>query len=442
MTTISREDGVAQARTGHVRYGILGVLFAVTVINYADRATLSLAGPLVSKELGLSPSALGIVFSAFAWTYMLGQIPGGWLLDRYGSRAVYFFSLMFWSLCTLLQGGVGLFGAGLAIPLLFVLRALVGMAEAPSFPANARIVAAWFPSNERGTASAIFNSAQYFATVLFAPIMGLIITMLGWPWVFYIMGALGMLMGLVWLATVYDPRKHPRLSPAELGFMEQGGALVDMDRKKTAMDNVNWAQVFSLLRQRTFLGTCIGQYAISTLTYFFLTWFPVYLVQQRGMSILNAGFVASVPALCGFAGGVFGGFLSDALFKRGVSLTWSRKIPIVAGLLMSTAMILCNYVEAHWLIVLIMAIAFLGKGIGALGWAVVSDIAPQKIVGLSGSIFNTFGNVSGITTPIIIGYLVQGSGSFDSALVFVGANAVLAVLSYLLIVGKIERLSV
>lgn len=444
---MSVADTAAGSKVGHVRYGVVAMLFAVTVINYADRATLSLAGPAVSKELGLNPVSLGIVFSAFAWTYMVAQIPGGWLLDRFGSRMVYFASLILWSVFTLLQGTVALFGAALAVPVLFGLRALVGAAEAPSFPANSRIVAAWFPAHERGTAAAIFNSAQYFATVLFAPLMGLIITVLGWPWVFYTMGALGIAMGGLWLAVIHDPLRHPRLGAAELQHMRDGGALVDIDRTTatgaaSGESRAGWAEVKRLLQNRTFLGVCIGQYAISVLTYFFLTWFPIYLVQQRGLSILNAGLVASLPALCGFFGGVLGGLFSDSLYRRGVSLTWARKIPIVAGLLMSTSMIACNYVDAPWMIVAVMAVAFLGKGIGALGWAVVSDIAPRNIIGLSGSIFNTFGNFAGITTPIVIGFLVQGTGSFDGALVFVGANAVVAVLSYLLIVGEIKRLEV
>jgi ACS family glucarate transporter-like MFS transporter len=188
------------------------------------------------------------------------------------------------------------------------------------------------------------------------------------------------------------------------------------------------------------VGVYLGQYCITTLTYFFLTWFPVYLVQGRGMSILKAGFVATLPALCGFFGGVLGGVFSDRLLKRGSSLTVARKTPIVIGMLLSTSMIACNYVDAQWLVVLIMALAFFGKGIGALGWAVVSDTSPSQIAGLSGGLFNTFGNTAAITTPIVIGYLVKGSGQFNGALVFVGANAVLAILCYLLVVGEIKRL--
>lgn len=151
------------------------------------------------------------------------------------------------------------------------------------------------------------------------------------------------------------------------------------------------------------------------LTYFFLTWFPLYLVQARGMSILQAGFVASVPAICGFAGGVLGGVLSDALIKRGHSLTMARKIPIVGGMLLSVSMIGCNYVTADWIVVSLMALAFFGKGIGALGWAVVADTAPKEAIGLSGAIFNMFGNVAGIVTPIVIGYILSATGAFNGA---------------------------
>ena len=163
------------------------MLFAITIVNYADRATIAIAGPVMSKALSLSPVQMGFVFSAFGWSYVIGQIPGGWALDRFGSKLVYFGSIFFWSLFTVLTGLVGLAGAA-AVWVLFVLRFLIGFAEAPSFPANSRIVAAWFPANERGTASAIFNSAQYFATVLFAPIMGYITVTYGWPEVFYFMG--------------------------------------------------------------------------------------------------------------------------------------------------------------------------------------------------------------------------------------------------------------
>jgi ACS family glucarate transporter-like MFS transporter len=395
----------AVTSVGRVRFSIVAMLFAITMVNYADRATIAIAGPALSKDLGLTAVQVSFVFSAFGWAYVIGQIPGGWLLDRFGSKAVYFASIFTWSLFTLLQAAVGLLAATAALYALFILRCLVGLAESPSFPANARIVAAWLPANERGTACAIFNSAQYFATVVFAPIMSWITTAMGWPYVFYFMGLLGIGVSLIWLVILYSPDRHPRIGSAELAYIERGGALVRMDgaveeKRRRAIggrDKDRTLQyLIQLIRNRMMLGI-----------YLALTWFPVYLVQQRGMSILKAGLVASIPAICGFAGGVLGGVWSDFMLRTGWSLTAARKTPIVMGMMLSMSMVICNYVDAHWLVILVMALAFFGKGIGALGWAVLSDACPKEIAGLSGGLFNMFGNISSITTPIVIGYIIQ-----------------------------------
>jgi ACS family glucarate transporter-like MFS transporter len=426
-----------------VRYLVVWLLFVATTINYADRATLSIAGPALADDLGLDPVAMGYAFSAFGWAYVLGQIPGGWLLDRFGSKRIYVLSVLLWSIFTLLQGFVGALTGAAAVVTLFALRFLLGLAESPSFPGNGRIVAAWFPTAERGTASAIFNSAQYFALVLFSPIMGAVTHAFGWRHVFFLMGALGIVLAWALGKLIFAPKDDPRVTAEELAHIERGGALVSLDQPQArahAAGGSTWALVRQLLGSRMLLGVYVAQYCITTLTYFFLTWFPVYLVKGRGMSILEAGFVASLPALCGFAGGILGGVFSDGLLRRGHSLTVARKTPIVIGMLLSVSMIGCNYVDAPWLAVGIMALAFFGKGIGALGWAVVSDTSPRQIAGLSGALFNTFGNTAAITTPIVIGYLVKGSGGFASALVFVGANAIVAIASYLFVVGEIKRL--
>jgi ACS family glucarate transporter-like MFS transporter len=443
MDHAMRVDAPAAVRT-HARWGILAVLFIITTLNYADRATISIAGPEIKKALSLSAVQMGYIFSAFAWSYVLAQIPGGWLLDRFGSKITYFFSIFLWSLFTIFQGAVGFLTGGLAVAGLFALRLLVGAAEAPSFPGNSRITSAWFPKQERGLAAAIFNSAQYFATVLFAPIMGWLVHSFGWQSVFYVMGSLGIVLAVVWLKTIYGPRDHPRIDANELEYIKEGGALVDLDshdQAAKAREVDTWACIKELLANRMLLGVYIGQYCITTLTYFFLTWFPVYLVQERGMSILKAGFVASLPAICGFLGGIAGGWLSDRLARRGYSLSISRKTPIVIGMLMSMSMIACNYISTDMLVVAVMSLAFFGKGVGALGWAVVSDTSPKEAGGLSGGLFNTFGNTAGITTPIVIGYIVEGTGSFAGALIFVGANAALAIVCYLFIVGEIKRVT-
>ncbi|WP_455425902.1 MFS transporter [Dryocola sp. LX212] len=436
-------DTVVESKKGHhTRYLILLIIFIVTTINYADRATLSIAGSEVAKELHLSAISVGYIFSAFGWAYLLMQIPGGWLLDRFGSKKVYTWSLFFWSLFTFTQGFVGMIPLAYAGISMFFMRFMLGFSEAPSFPANARIVAAWFPTKERGTASAIFNSAQYFSLALFSPLLGWLTFAWGWEHVFTVMGVIGFVLTFVWAKLIHNPTDHPRMSSEELDFISRGGAVVDMDHKKekSADSGPKLHYIKQLLSSRMMLGVFFGQYFINTITWFFLTWFPIYLVQEKGMSILKVGLVASIPALCGFAGGVLGGVFSDHLIKRGRTLTFARKLPIVLGMLLASTIILCNYTNNTTLVVFLMALAFFGKGFGALGWPVISDTAPKEIVGLCGGMFNVFGNVASIVTPLVIGYLVSELHSFNAALVFVGCSALMAMICYLFVVGDIKRL--
>ena len=435
-------DGSIVGKRTHARFLILAMIFVVTSLNNADRATLSIAGSDMQKSLGLSAIQMGYLFSAFAWSYALAQLPGGWLMDRFGSKRTYAVSIFMWSLMTFLQGFAGSMGAVAVVAQLFVLRFLVGLCEGPAYPGNTRIVTAWFPATERATASAIFNSGQYFATALFAPLMGWLTHSFGWQSVFYVMGTLGMAMSAVWLLVIHSPADHPAINRAELDYIVAGGALVDMDRKSTDRARVpTKAALRALLSSRMMLGVYLGQYGITTLVYFFLTWFPIYLVQALHMPILKAGFIAAVPAICGFVGGVLGGLFSDALLRRGWSLTWARKVPIVIGLLLSMSIVLCNYVRIESVIVLLMALAFFGKGLGSLGWAIVADTSPKEAAGISGGLFNAFANIAGITTPIVIGYIVDRTRSFDGALLYVAAHAIFAICCFLFVTKEIRRIT-
>jgi MFS transporter, ACS family, glucarate transporter len=440
-SVIPRKETIpVQTKRTNFRWITVIMLFFVTTINYADRATISVAATPLQTDLGINAVTMGFVFSAFSWSYALGQIPGGWLLDKFGTKKVLFWSLFIWSFFTLLQGFVGFFNAGTAIVMLFVLRFIVGLAEAPSFPGNSLVAASWFPNDERATASSIFSASAFFAIIVFTPFMSWITQSFGWEQVFIIMGAIGIVISFTWLKVIHSPKDHPRVNHAELDYIEQGGGQLDMMAKgANKKSGPNWSHIKQLLRSRMLIGVYIGQYCISTLTYFFMTWFPVYLIQERGMSILQAGFVASLPGLSGFLGGILGGLYSDYLLKKGKSLTFARKTPIIIGMILSSTMIACNYTDAEWLVVGIMALAFFGKGFGQLGWAVMADSSPKEIGGLSGGLFNTFGNIAGITTPIIIGYIISATGSFNGALVFVGVNALVAMFSYLFIVGDIKR---
>ena len=428
-------------KIGGVRWSVLAVLFAVTVINYADRATLALAAPLMTKELGIDPLQLGIVFSAFGWSYVIAQVPGGWLLDRFGVKRVYLCGIVLWSLFTAAQGAVVFLSGAVAITALFLFRLMVGLAEAPAFPGNARLVASWFPAKERGTATAIFTSAQYFATVMFAPIMGWIVGVLGWPEVFVFMGGVGLIAGAVWAYSVHPPDRHPRIREAELDHIVKGGALAeDLHAVPNSSEEALSPKWRLLVLNPSLWGLYLHQFCVNAITYFFITWFPVYLVQERGMTIVEAGVLTTIPSICGFVGGLLGGVWSDWLLKRGHSLTVARKLPICSGMLGSLVILGCNYSSSQTAMMLFMSLAFFAKGVGALGWAVMADVAPKRAAGLSGGIFNTFGNLSSIVTPIAIGFILQQTHSFQLVLVFLAGCGFTAAFSLLFLFGKVKRI--
>ncbi|HEU5340883.1 MFS transporter [Edaphobacter sp.] len=427
-----------------VRYLIVLMLFAASAFSYGDRVALSIAGVSISRDLHLNALKLGYLFSGFSWAYVAGQLPAGGLLDRYGSKRVYGISIVCWSLLALLVGFAGYFPAAIAFTVIFLLRLLSGFAQSPVFPGNGRIVASWFPAAERGTASAIFNASQYFALVLFAPIMGWIAHISGWKECFWFLGVLGFVLAFFWTKVIHGVKSHPRINQSEIDHIEQGGGLTNIDLKEGAAqkgpaNQLTWSAIRMLLGNRMLVGIYLGQYCITTLTWFFLTWFPVYLSQARHMSIVKVGIMAALPALCGSVGGILGGVASDRLLHAGHSLTFARKLPIVAGMLLAVTMIGCNYTNSQWLVMLLLSFAFFGKGFGALGWTVIADTSPKTLIGINGGLFNLIGNLAGITTPIVIGYIVKQTGSFNGALVFVVATALMAIVAYLPIVGEIKR---
>src|ERR1700742_4629847 len=214
----------------HVRYLIVTMLFIASCFSYGDRAALSVAGTVMQKALALDPARMGLLFSGFGWAYVFGQLPAGGLLDRFGSKRVYGISIMCWSVCAFLIGLAGYLTAAWAFSVIFCLRLLSGLAQSPVFPGNGRIVAAWFPTAERGRASAIFNASQYFALVAFAPLFGWLTHTYGWRSCFWFMGVFGFILAFAWSKTVYNVKDHPLISQIEVDFIERGGGLVNIDR--------------------------------------------------------------------------------------------------------------------------------------------------------------------------------------------------------------------
>jgi ACS family D-galactonate transporter-like MFS transporter len=423
------------SRPTKVRYGILAAIFINVVINYMDRSNISVAATAITNDFQLSPVQLGIIFSAFGWSYAALQIPGGILVDKYGPRLVYAISLLCWSLATLFQGVIKSFNA------LFLLRMATGAFEAPAFPANNRVVTSWFPDKERATAIAVYTSGQFIGLAFLTPVLVTIQYYMGWRGLFIITGLTGMLWGIVWYYIYRDPLQHAKVNKSELQYIKDGGGVIDAgvqnnNKTKTFFKRSDLLKVFSY---RKLWGIYLGQFAINSTLWFFLTWFPTYLVQYRGLSFIKSGFLASVPFLAACAGLLLSGFLSDYLLKKGVSAGVARKAPVIIGLLLSVCIIGANYVTNTTLIILFMSIAFFGNGFASIAWIFVSAIAPVKLIGLTGGVFNFIGQLASIVIPIVLGVLAK-DGNFAPALSFIGILAFAGACSYIFLVGKVERI--
>ena len=193
-----------------------------------------------------------------------------------------------------------------------------------------------------------------------------------------------------------------------------------------------------MLNRRTLWGIYIAQFAVNATLWFFLTWFPTYLVQYRGLNFIKSGYLASIPFLSACAGLLLSGFLSDYLVSKGHSISLARKAPIIFGLLLSGCIVGANYTDDTFYVILFMSLAFFGAGMALISWVFVSILSPKHLIGLSGGVFNLSGNLASIVVPIVIGYLVRG-GDFKPALVFIGGLGLVGALSYIFVVGKIER---
>ncbi|MFM0226215.1 MFS transporter [Paraburkholderia dipogonis] len=436
---------VSTARRSKARFQILALLAVGTMINYLDRTVLGIAAPQLTKELGINAALMGLLFSVFSWSYVAAQIPGGLFLDRFGSKVTYFMSMTFWSLCTLAQGLVHGIGA------LFAFRLGLGVSEAPCFPTNSRVVATWFPQSERAMATGTYTVGEYIGLAFFSPFLFMLMGAFGWRSLFYVVGGVGLVFGVIWWMFYREPRDHPSANQGELDYIEAGGGLTH--RKKdadtasvagasaaSAKSGFEWRTIGRLLKHRQLTGICLGQFAGNSTLVFFLTWFPTYLATERHMAWLKIGFFAIMPFIAASIGVMFGGFFSDWLLRRGKSPNVARKLPIIAGLLLASTIILANYVESNVLVIAILSVAFFAQGMAALGWTLVSDIAPDGLLGVTGGIFNFAANLAGIVTPLVVGFIVAATGSFVGALVFIGAIALVGALSYIFIVGDIKRI--
>jgi ACS family D-galactonate transporter-like MFS transporter len=416
------------------RYVVMVMIFVCVVITYLDRSNISITAPVMRSELGIDTVHMGWILSAFGWTYAFCQIPGGWLVDRIRPRYFYPAILVLWSVATACLGWVGSFVA------LFALRLLIGALEAPSYSINNQVVTSWFPDRERAGAIGFYTSGQFIGLAFLQPLLVWLVAEHGWRTVFITTGIGGMFWGLIWWLAYRSPRESGRVNEAEFALIETGGGLVDLGSAEANKQRrkLDWADLGTVFKYRKLWGVYIGQFAVTSCQWFFLTWFPTYLVEFRHLSILKSGIYVSLPFIAAFFGTQLGGFLSDRILRSGKSLGLARKTPIIFGLLLSSSIVGANFVDAPELVIAFMALAFFGNGMASIGWSLISHVAPRHLIGLTGGTFNFISNLSGITTPLVIGYLAK-NGNFAPGLTYIATVAVIGALTYIFVIGKLER---
>lgn len=416
-------------RPTRARLGVLALVTMATILNYLDRSVMSVAAKPMSGELHISPVMLGVIFSAFSWTYAVAQIPGGLLLDRLGTRITYALSLTLWSGFTLLHGMAH------SVTMLMGLRFGLGVAEAPCYPCNSRILATWFPQGERARATGVYSIGQYFGLAFLSPLLFWIVATWGWRSLFVSVGAIGIAFGLVWYALYRDPLHSARVNAAELAHIAAGGGM----GSKVAPP-FSWRRMGRLLARRQILGASLGQFCSNSALVFLITWFPTYLANERHLDFVKSGFYVALPYVAASAGVLSGGVVSDWLIRRTGSPSIGRKAPVIAGLLLISVILSLGFIQDNRLLIAVMSVAAFGQGICNLGWTLISDVAPEGEIGLTSGIFNLCTNIAGIVTPMVIGVVVQASGSFQGALLYIGAVALLGVVSYAFVIGDVRRI--
>jgi MFS transporter, ACS family, D-galactonate transporter len=417
-----------------LRWLMIGLCMAANAINYIDRANLAVAAPSMSKELGLDATDMGLILSGFFWTYAIMQLPFGYVADRVGARLSLVVAVVWWSACTALTA------AGRGFLSLLGLRMLLGVGEAGAYPSFAKVAASWFPRSERSFASSIFDSGSRVGSALAIPLVSWVIATLGWRESFVVTGLLGFAWAVIWMWLYREPEDHPAVAPEELARLR---AAQERPQAADASDAQNQVPWLSLFRYRTVWGMMAGFFCLNFVIYFFITWFPTYLVKARGFSLAELGTLGSLPALASIPAGWLGGFASDALYRRGWSLTAARKTCLVGGMLMSSVITLSLVAPNVYVALLCFAVAYGSLAFTAASiWALPGDVAPTPAhVASIGGIQNFASNVAGIVTTTFTGVMLTiTQGSFAIPLIVAGGFCLLGAFIYLFVVGEIAPL--
>jgi ACS family D-galactonate transporter-like MFS transporter len=431
-TDTSAQLSAAQGRT---RWYIGGLLGAGMFVNYVDRVNLSVATPAIMDDFNISASQMGIVASAFLWTYALLQMPIGTVIDKIGVPWVNRVGVFLWAVASFASAAAGGLGFLLAA------RLLLGVGEAPTVPAGWKAIGQWFPKQERGTATAIFDGCAKISNVLGIPVMAFLVSAFSWHAAFLFTGALSLVYLVAWWLLYRTPSAavaDGRMSAEELVYIQRGGAEKEDNLAEGSLRGVGY-----LLRRRKTWGLALGYASYTYAYYVLLTWLPGYLKATFGVNLIQGGLYAMIPWLVAVVAQFFvAGVLMDRWVARTGQVTRVRRIVLVVSMLVAMAVTGAAYTDSIEVAITFISIGAAGLAVSVpAGSSIVSLIAPDGYTGSLGGIVNFIANLLGIAAPIVTGMVVDRTGSFAGAFIVTGVVLLAGIICYTVVLGRMERMA-
>jgi sugar phosphate permease len=422
---------LARPKGRNLRWVIVAIITLLTLANYLDRGNFSVAAPLIMQDLHISNTMMGVILSAFVWPYAIMNLPTGWAVDKFGAKALMAVAAGAWSIVAILTGFAR------SVQAFIYLRVALGITEAPLFPSGIKATDAWFPDHEKAMASSIYLSASQFGLAVAPPLSTVLMVAYGWPAMFVIMGAIGLLGLLGWLVIYREPENHPWLKSEELDYIRRGQ--MHAAKQAEAIEAPSKGSWVSLFAYKTTWIMMIGGFCLQYVLWFYISWLPTYLQKAQGITISRVGLVAAIPYIAGGIAVMIGGRLSDVLVRRGSHPLVARRILLAASaVLTGLAMFgtaLCS--TPTMAVVMLTAGMFAYSLSSANYWTLAAEaVQTKRMVASLAGIQNFGGFLGGGCAPILTGLVVDHFGGFVSALVLAGCLALFSAVMYGLALRK------
>jgi ACS family hexuronate transporter-like MFS transporter len=412
----------AVEKIGRYRWTICSLLFFATTMNYMDRQILGLLAPDLQKSIGWNEAQYGYIVTAFQAAYAIGLLMMGQVMDRIGVRAGYAISIVVWSFSAAAHALARTpLGFGMA-------RFALGIGEAGNFPAAIKTVAEWFPKKERALATGIFNSGTNVGATVAPLAVPWIANAFGWQKAFLSTGLISLIPAILWIAMYRKPKEHPRLSPAELNYIQS-------DPPESTV-KIAWAR---LLPHRQTWAFLIGKFLTDPIWWFFLFWLPKFLSTEHGLSLTGLGLPLVVIYNAASVGSIFGGWLPARLLKAGWSVNRARKTAMLVCALAVVPIVAAANVKGLWPAVALISLAAAAhQGWSANLFTIASDMFPQRAVGSVVGIGGFGGAVGGMFIATFTGWVLQFTGSYLPMFIIAGSAYLLALLLVHLLAPKLQ----